>query len=196
MSFEVEQALRPELGSDERLLWSGMPGQGIRFRAGDIFMVPFSLLWAGFAFFWEYSVNSAGAPLLFQLWGIPFVLVGLYIVIGRFFLDSYQRARTYYGVTNQRVIILSGLMSRQVKSLTLEGLDDISLSERSDQSGTVTFGPINPMYAMWSGTSWPGMGKRLAPAFDMVDEARRVYDLVRDAQRARMATAAKWHASA
>ena len=184
MPFEVEQALLPELGRGERLLWSGAPRQGLRFRAGDVFLVPFSLLWGGFAFVWEYSVVSGGAPFFFGLWGIPFVLVGVYLIAGRFVVDSYQRARTCYGVTDQRVIILSGLRSRQVKSLTLQGLSEVSLSERRDQSGTITFGPTNSMYAMWSGTSWPGSGKNLSPAFELVEDVRKVYDLIRDAQRA------------
>ena len=86
MSFEVEQKLRPELSSGEHLLWSGVPSQGLRFRPADVFMVPFSLMWGGFAIFWEYSVvSSKGAPVFFTLWGIPFVLVGLNMIFGRFF---------------------------------------------------------------------------------------------------------------
>ncbi|GLQ46317.1 hypothetical protein GCM10007862_13680 [Dyella lipolytica] len=183
MTFEVEQVLRPELGRSERLLWSGMPRQGVRLRPTDALMIPFSLLWGGFAFFWEYSVTSQGSPFFFSLWGVPFVLMGLYIIVGRFFVDSYQRARTYYGVTDQRVIISSGLMSREVKSLNLQGLNDISLTERADRSGSITFGPSNPMYAMWAGTSWPGMSKRQAPAFDLIDDARKVYDVIRETQQ-------------
>lgn len=184
MSFEVEEALRPELGSGERLLWSGKPAQGPRFRRSDVFMVPFSLLWGGFAIFWEYSVVSSGAPFFFKIWGIPFVLVGLYIIFGRFFVDSYQRARTYYGVTEQRIIIVGGLANREVKSITLQGLNDISLSERPDGSGSITFGPTNPTYAMWSGSAWPGTAKKIVPAFDLIDQVRTVYNIIRESQRA------------
>jgi hypothetical protein len=183
MSFAIEQALRPELGRSERLLWSGIPQQGLRLRAADILMVPFSLLWGGFAVFWEYSVVSKGAPLFFALWGIPFVLVGIYIVVGRFFVDSYQRARTYYGVTDQRIIIRGGLIGREIKSLSIQSLHEVSLTERADRSGSITFGPSSPLYAMWSGPAWPGMGKKLAPAFDLIPNVRAVYDLIRETQR-------------
>jgi hypothetical protein len=182
MSFAIEQALRPELGRSERLLWSGMPQQGLCLRAADILMVPFSLMWGGFAVFWEYSVVSSGAPLFFTLWGIPFVLVGIYIVVGRFFVDSFQRSRTYYGVTDQRIIIRRGLMGRAITTLLIQNLNELLLTERSDHSGSITFGPSSPLYAMWSGTAWPGMGKKLAPAFDLIPNVRAVYDLIRETQ--------------
>lgn len=184
MSFSIEQALRPELGHDERLLWSGRPRQGLRFRPSDFLAVPFSLMWGGFAIFWEYSVSTAkNAPVFMTLWGIPFVLMGLYIMVGRFFVDAVQRSRTYYGVTDQRVIIIDGLLNRQVKSLTLTTLSDISLSERPGRSGTISFGPNNFSFSPF-GRVWLGMAARMAPAFDQIDDARGVYALIRDTQQA------------
>jgi hypothetical protein len=161
-----------------------MPRQGIRLRGGDILMIPFSLLWGGFAFFWEYSVlQQKDAPVFFALWGIPFVLAGIYIIIGRFFVDSYQRSRTFYAVTDHRVLIVSGLFNREIKSLSLSNLSEISLQERADGSGSILFGPSNPLYAMWASTSWPGMSKRMAPAFDLVEDVRHVYEVLRATQR-------------
>lgn len=183
MLNESHDALRRELSSGERLLWSGMPRQGIRLRAGDVLMIPFSLLWGGFAFFWEYSVLQQNAPVFFSLWGIPFVLAGIYIIIGRFFVDSYQRSRTLYGVTDHRVLIVSGVFSRETKSLSLKNLSEISLQERADGSGSILFGPSNPMYAMWAGASWPGVSKRQAPAFELLENVRQVYELLKATQR-------------
>jgi Bacterial PH domain len=121
-----------ELSSGEKLLWSGQPAQGFRFRPADLFMIPFSLLWCGFAIFWEGSVIATKAPFFFKLWGIPFVLVGLYVVAGRFIVDAKARARTFYGVTTDRIIIIGGAFSRQTKSLQLRTLSDISLTERAE----------------------------------------------------------------
>src|SRR5437899_365791 len=80
----------------------------------------------------------AGAPFFFKLWGIPFVLVGIYVMIGRFFVDARQRSRTYYGLTDQRVIIISGLRNRQVKSLPIGSLSDVSIIEKAT-GGTPPF---------------------------------------------------------
>ncbi len=112
----------------------------MRLRAGDILTIPFSLMWGGFAVFWEWSVIKAGVPFLFRLWGIPFVLVGLYMIVGRFFWDAYQRANTFYGVSDQRVLIITRGGGGKVKSLSLRTLSDATLTCSSSGSGSIQFG--------------------------------------------------------
>src|SRR5690349_4837441 len=111
MFNEAATQVQNELYPGEALLWSGQPASGIRFRGTDVLVIPFSLMWAGFTCFWESSVLSQGIS-FFALWGIPFVLVGNYIVWGRFLVDAWQRSKTSYALTNQRIIILSGVFSR------------------------------------------------------------------------------------
>lgn len=180
---EQTRPIDSQLSSGERLLWSGQPRQGLFLRASDAYQIPFSLLWGGFAIFWESSVILSGAPFFFMLWGVPFVLVGLYMIIGRFFVDARQRDKTYYGVTNERIIIVSGLFNRKVKSLNLRTLTDVSLDEKSDRSGTITFGAANPMSWWAGGMSFSGWGQKLTPSFELIPEAKRVYEIIRNAQR-------------
>lgn len=178
-----------ELSSEERLVWSGQPRRGIRLRASDVFLIPFSLLWCGFAIFWEFTaitmIFTAPAPIavIFPLFGIPFVLVGIHLVFGRFIADARMRERTYYGITTERIIIVSGLFGRRTKSLNLRTLSDISLTERADGSGSIAFGPTHPMTQWFPSGSWPGAGQYGAPAFDLIDRAKEVYELVRRTQR-------------
>jgi hypothetical protein len=170
------------LDRGERQLWSGTPRQGIVFRGSDAFMIPFSVLWAGFAVFWEASVLLGDAPLFFALFGVPFVLVGLYITIGRFLIDARRRRNTTYGVTSERILIQSGSSGSSLKSLSLATLSDVTLHERADGTGTISFGPSHPFAAIYAGMSWPGVSQ--PTSFQMIPDARRVYDIIREAQRA------------
>jgi hypothetical protein len=184
MNYELEQRIRTDLRPDEKLLWTGQPAQGLRLRGSDLFLIPFSILWAGFAVFWEWSVLKQGASGFFALWGVPFVLVGVYIVFGRFFFDAAMRARTCYALTSQRVIILSGLWTRELKSLWLRTLSELSFKEGPGPRGTIEFGSSQwPMGQWFRGTSWPGMSKAQPPSFEFIEDARRVYDLIRAAQQ-------------
>ena len=180
---DAESQIKSELGSNEQLLWHGRPQLGLRLRAADVFLVPFSLLWGGFAIFWEASVLIAGAPFFFMLWGIPFVLVGLYLIVGRFFVDARQRSKTYYGVTDERAIIISGLFHRSVKSLNIAALNDVALTEKHDGSGTITLGAALPWQTWFGGSGWPGSRQYAIPSFEMIDNARQVYEIIRESQR-------------
>ncbi len=185
-----DSQIRSELSKDETLIWVGQPKQGILFRSSDVFLIPFSLFWGGFAIFWEVGVisiphagNKAPIPvgIIFPLFGIPFVIIGLYLIFGRFIADAKRRTGTYYGLTDQRIIIVSGIFSRKVKSMNLRTLTDISLDEKTNGTGTITFGPTNPM-AQWNrGFAWPGMTE-MTPSFEVIQNAKEVYEKIRNAR--------------
>ncbi len=178
----VERELSAQLESGERLRWSGVPGQGFLLRSSDAFLIPFSLLWGGFAIFWETSVLRSGAPLSFQIWGLPFVLIGLYVIAGRFVADAKQRARTAYGVTDRRILIISGLVSKHVQSVALNSLTDITLTEKSDGTGTIRFGPSHPATRWFGQGAWPGMGAYSSPCFEAIPHVKDVYARIRQNQ--------------
>ena len=187
MSDPFVSSIDRELSSGERVLWRGRPRGGLRLRSTDIYFIPFTLFWGGFAVFWEamalFKVPKNNAPgLLFQIFGIPFVLFGLYLIFGRFFVDAKMRESAEYAVTNRRAIIVSGIFSRSVRSINLETTPEITLSERPDRSGTITFGSP-PAYGR-SGQRdllFPGMSGQAA--FDMIDDARTVYDIIEKAKQ-------------
>ncbi|XHS79026.1 PH domain-containing protein [Burkholderiaceae bacterium UC74_6] len=185
MQATLPDEVRRELSAGEQMLWSGRPRQGLVLRGADALMIPFSLLWCGFAIFWEYNAATApNAPVFFALWGVPFVCLGLYIVFGRFFIEARQRTATHYAVTAERVLIVSGVFSREVKSLALKTLSDVSLRESSGGEGTITFGPQQAFAGMsFAMPGWPGSAKFMAPRFDLIQDAKTVYQIIRGAQR-------------
>jgi len=97
--------LQTQLRPDERLLWSGVPDPRVWLTPADGFLIPFSILWTAFAFFWELNAVNSGGPAFMVLWGIPFVAMGVYFVAGRFVYKRYRKQRTAYGITTQRAII-------------------------------------------------------------------------------------------
>jgi len=181
---EAEDLIRDKLAPGEKLLWASRPRQGFVLRAADAFLIPFSLLWGGFAIFWEAAVLASGAPWFFALWGVPFVLVGLYIMFGRFWVDARQRAATVYAVTSERVLIVSGVFVQRVKSLNIDTITDVSLTERADGAGTITFGPVPPFHWCYVGAGWPGFTHQAVPSFELTGETRQVYEILCSAQRA------------
>jgi hypothetical protein len=58
----------------------------------------------------------------------------------------------------------------------------VTLGQRADGTGTITFGPSNP--SAWWSRAWPGMATPTAPSFELIARAKEVYDLIQDGQRA------------
>jgi hypothetical protein len=176
---EPKTFLTSQLSRGETLLWSGQPKQGLVFRLGDLYFV-FVL---GFTAFWLYMLtNTPAFPRIFLVAAVSTVLFALYMNTARYFVNSKQRAKTYYGVTNERAIIVSGLFSKQVKSLPLKFMTDISIDEKRDGTGTIKFGPSEPS-GSWLTNMFSRKEEIVYPSFDLIQDAKRVYEMIRAAQR-------------
>jgi hypothetical protein len=127
-----------QVQGDEKLLWADKPVRGIKFRSTDIFITLFSILWLSFSVFWVYMASEAN--IIFALFGTPFILIGIYLLIGRYFFDALSRKNTVYGLTNKRIIQKSGLFKVHYKSVFLDSLPSLSYTEKPDGSGDINFG--------------------------------------------------------
>ena len=144
-------AYKQYLVNGEYVLWQGMPEKGNLISRSDIFMIPFSILWCGFAIFWEITAITSGAPFFFALWGIPFVCVGLYIVFGRFIWTAWTRKRTRYVITNKKIIRFRG---KRVDMLDGRSLPPMHTEIHRNGNGTIIFGTVNPYYGRSGRMSW------------------------------------------
>jgi hypothetical protein len=187
---DVLAQIQPELLAGESLLWSGQPLKKVIFHQRDLFAIPFSLLWGGFAIFWEWGVtghlgrstNPHTVPTLFELWGIPFVVMGQYLIWGRFIFTAWRKGRTCYAVTNKRVIVVSTGFTRKLIDGYLRNLDSASLTLRTDGIGTIEFGRPTMTAPSW------GFGQRSrnnqididlgSLAFFDIPDARTVYQII------------------
>lgn len=127
---------RPYLVDGEYIIWKGKPGEKNILNISDILIIPFSLFWCGFAVFWEISVISSGAPLPFALFGVPFLLVGSYLVFGRFIHTVYKRKRTAYVITNKKIIRIRG---KKVDMLDGKNMPPMYIDIHKDGKGTIWF---------------------------------------------------------
>jgi len=168
--------------SGERMLWSGEPGQGLYLQTSDIFLIPFSLLWCGFAIFWTMSASSMGAPAFFDLWGLMFVVIGLYFVFGRFLVDMWVRSGAHYMVTNRRILIdRGGLFSRQT-AVSLADLPPVSLRVRGSGRGTIRFGESVGVWGRGNGFGVWSPSLDPTPQFILIENAQSVFDLINRAR--------------
>jgi uncharacterized membrane protein len=179
VDFEnVERHLSP----GEQIEWVGKPDPTKRFTRGDAFLIPFSIMWGGFAIFWETAAISSGGG-FFVLWGIPFVLIGLYFIFGRFIYKASRKRRTTYAVTNRRVIaIVRGRRGESVEATYLRSVPNISTSAVAGGRGSVEFGLSSPMAGWYanSGMEFFGRGQMASAgvSFFDIEDPRGVADLV------------------
>jgi Bacterial PH domain len=144
---DAQLRAQSELQSGESLLWTGTADP----RRAAITALPavfFGIPFAGFALFWMNMAyrgthNLARAHnwfasgfTLFPLFGVPFFLVGVGIVLAP--LWAYLKRRNgAYAVTNHRVMIITGTTSRAVKSIMPSDIVEVDHRERPDASGDV-----------------------------------------------------------
>jgi hypothetical protein len=189
-AFQSFQPFQPYLFTGERIVWSDQPKQGLALSGRDTFLIPFSLMWGGFAIFWNamvwlapFDTNAGDDPgWFFKLWGLPFLVVGLYLIAGRFFHDARIRKKLFYAVTNQRILVLRG---SKITSLDIHRLPRLELSEHRDGTGSLAFEASNNM--SWgggmNGFSWWLPALSGATQFFRIKNPRKVYELIRNQTR-------------
>lgn len=182
MTKNLSSELKKHLNNTEILLWTGKPKQGIVFRKTDLLMIPFSLVWGGFSFFWQYSIILTEAPFFFKLFGIPFVLIGLYLIFGRFILDLIRRKNTTYGITEHKIIIKFGTFKESINLLGLKNLNVNIINEKPDRSGSIILNSKNE-FNTTKKTSTPIPLLNLPPVFEMIKNVRNVHFQITSLQK-------------
>jgi len=152
---EVDSAVRNELRDGEELWYAGMPSPSRMGRKMWPIAI-FGLCFGGFAAFWitmaaagvwfgaakstedTGSKVAAGVFMLFPLFGLPFLLVGLAMISSPFWVGRKAR-RTACCVTNQRAMQIVCGRSIKVQSWSAADLDEISKEIHPDGTGSLTF---------------------------------------------------------
>jgi hypothetical protein len=157
------------------VLWTGKPKQGLILSPRDVYLIPFSLTWCGFAVFWTVTSSKNDAPIFFTLWGSMFIAVGLYFVLGRFIHDIVNRSRIIYKVTRSGISIISGGTETIIPVGQWTCLE---MTRYRDQTGTILFSPQLGLHSGNSFQIWvPSKSK--SPQFYRIDDPARVLDLIK-----------------
>ncbi|MGB9928893.1 MAG: hypothetical protein ACPK85_10895 [Methanosarcina sp.] len=172
-----------ELLRNEQVLWMGQPEKSGIFSREDLFFIPFSLFWLSITTSIGIMFLSSGElfPILFVL---PFLLVGLYLLIGRIIHKRYLKKRTYYVVTNQRVLILTNLFSRNLQSEFINNIPVINKTVRKDGIGTIQFGNYQYTGSMQRNPefNFTGFGYGI-PTFYDIKGVDNVYQIVNNLRK-------------
>ena len=164
----------------ETIIWYGQPGQGFLLTPRDALLIPFSVVWGGFAIFWESSVVTSKAPPDFTIFGAVFVAIGLFFIFGRFLVDAWLRTRMAYALTDKRILILRWGRWSSFKAVGLDRLPDATMSEGASGRGTIRFGEQGPfwgvgqrsVFGFWVASLDP------TPQFLAIEDARAVFAAV------------------
>jgi hypothetical protein len=158
VSATPEERLRPELEPGERLLWSGQPHLSWLVRA-DLYGILFSLVTLVFGVLWEHAAltdknanGSARYGTLFHVWGLLFIIFGLYTLLARFPARRLLAARTAYGITDRRALAVkpSPLQYRRVTSTPLTRSLPVTVRPLGGGRGSVVVGALPGTVVFWN----------------------------------------------
>ena len=178
MDPEAAAVITPHLLTREELLWCGRPHDtaALRWRAGVIVLVGIAAL-ALRSLPLDSSLADRADANSILLAVLVCVLIAEAIVFHTYL------SNTFYGVTNQRVIIVSGLSEAEMTAVPLDGLNTpqlrvrrihrhVELTPTGYRSGAIPF--TNPSVPPdWIGNEW----YRLLA----LEEPRRVRELIVEA---------------
>lgn len=177
----TSDAVRLRLRPSERIVWQGQPDVADFSNRGAWYLIPFSVLWCGFAILWEATAITSRGGVFFVLWGLPFVGVGLYMVFGRILVAREEARRTHYAVTDQRVLMVGGAFRRRIVEMALDDLPPAQLEVGKHGLGSITFGTQTSAVRLPPG--WPAAGMYAQPlALMSIPDAERVYGLIQEAK--------------
>ncbi len=173
---DIRLQLNEYLDSDEHLLWIGKPKQGLIFNKVDIFLIPFSFIWAGFPIHWGLLTMFLGDSLFEALFSSPFIIGGFYMTVGRFLFDILRRRKIIYAITENRMIIKN---YKNIISLNIKSLTNILLEEKTNNRGNII---LEDSYDKWNNTDFisgvaTGIKHKYKPSalFEGIEDAKKVY---------------------
>lgn len=137
MSADTSTGWEGILDPGEVILWQGRPSASIRLEWDSIFHVFFFIFWTGFSVFWTVmAATMGGGPM--WMFGLLFVGIGAYQLIGIHFWRAYLRSQTHYTLTSKRAFIAQQKFStRSLDSYPIDPGTHLALTERGSTADLI-----------------------------------------------------------
>ncbi len=180
--FETTNELSGYLAPNERVLWQGQGKRRLNSTNGWFVLAIFAAVSVALVFIFAASLSVPGrsrgdlSPAI--IFPIIFLVISLSIGIPLMAISSRSRSARYF-VTNVSALILypaTTWSSQRLTVLPLKNLQQITLSENRDGTGTLTFGQSllagsgRYSYSVWTDS---------VPTFWNIDRPQDVYQLIR-----------------
>ena len=140
LQYNKHEMLEAELQEGEQLLWSGQPDP-LRFAQQSIHIFIIGVAWTGFCisfilYGWSEvnSIQNIGFGVFMSL----FLLIG-YTMLATPFSSYSEALKIAYGITSERVLIVTGGKILKVESYSRNNLGTIKRTERANRSGNLSF---------------------------------------------------------
>ena len=136
----IRADIESEMSPSEAISWVDQPNPNI---AGlkSLPILLFAIPWTCFSVFWTVMAygavkSTSGWGLIFPLWGVPFVLIGIGMLLTP--VSVYMVARsTVYIITSSRVLIIRNHRKRTIQSFSPRQITALSRRETKAGNGDV-----------------------------------------------------------
>jgi hypothetical protein len=178
----------------ETILWQGQPVSGLVWRDMIGGRLPIGIIFTAFSTFWIglaiWMAASIDGPillrLLFPMAGLPFLGIGLYMLVGHLYWDALVRAGTWYTLTDRRAFIATDILGRRkLDSYPIDEMTGLSLIDGIPGDvifATVTHSRPRRVAAPNRSRNRLATSTRNQQGFRHIAEARRVWRMIRDRQ--------------
>lgn len=173
------------LEEGETILWQGRPVTGVRLQDFFSFPLIFGLFFTGFSLVWITMARmmTRGEEFsIFPLFGLPFLLVGLYVSFGLPFGKDYVRKRSWYTLSDRKAYVATDLFGRRrLKAVPYAEMNILELEDGSP--GSVTFKREVSVSHYTRRSRNGGRSRRTQTTttntgFERIEDARAVYRMI------------------
>jgi hypothetical protein len=184
MDPDADEVITPHLLTGETILWCGRPRDAAALRRRAIFI---AVVGAGALALRAIAPDSTLAE---RAYANSIMLATLVVVlIAEAMVFHAHLSATFYGVTNQRVIIVSGLRDRRAVGILLDRLNTplMQLLRRGNSLEIRATAPVPTLdlYVPFTNPSLPIQWGDRPESYWLIglEESRRVYDLIVESAR-------------